>query len=211
MSGTGAQDSYSFTATFSCFGQPYFTLATRCGNGVLDAGEVQACDDASATGTAACCTDHCQLRPAGTSCNSGGPLGECDLPDACDGSSPTCPDVNKPDGTPCNDQNACTTTDACAAGSCVGSAPAPAGTDCMNTPDPCIDGQCDDDGMCHPYFTTAPCSDGDACTTGDACDGNGTCVGGPAPVCGPCEVCGSILGSFRSSGATAPAPGRGAR
>ncbi|NXG57843.1 ADA15 protein, partial [Hemiprocne comata] len=46
-----------------------------------------------------CCQD-CQLRPAGHPCRE--PLGECDLPEFCDGVSPHCPpDAFLQDGQPC--------------------------------------------------------------------------------------------------------------
>ncbi|KAM6037716.1 disintegrin and metalloproteinase domain-containing protein 15 isoform 6-T6 [Theristicus caerulescens] len=90
----------------------------RCGNGFLEPGEGcdcglsvectdPCCNSSScqlvpgaecATGDA-CCQD-CRLRRAGHPCRE--PLGECDLPEFCDGVSPRCPpDAFLQDGQPC--------------------------------------------------------------------------------------------------------------
>lgn len=64
-----------------------------------------------------------------------------------------------PDGTPCNDGNACTTNDTCNSGACIG------------TP-----------------ATGTSCSDGNACTQSDTCQ-NGTCVGSNPVICTPSDQC----------------------
>ena len=47
--------------------------------------------------------------------------GACDVAERCDGDSDDCPaDLPAPDGTPCDDADACTRTDACEGGACVG-------------------------------------------------------------------------------------------
>jgi hypothetical protein len=138
VNGMGASDSYSFHFDFTCGAFSGSGEGSRCGNGVLDAGEDQACDDAGAGAFASarvvrCCNSHCQLLPSGTPCSvvptSFGSVGPCDAPGFCTGSSPTCPDLKQPDGTPCDDGNPCTTNTTCSAGSCIGT-PAPAGTAC---------------------------------------------------------------------------------
>jgi hypothetical protein len=192
--GTGAQDGYTFNATFVCLGVPRaIFFATRCANGVLDPGEDQVCEDVASSQDRPCCTNRCQLRPSGTAC---GPLvaGPCDEQDRCDGSSVACPEIEKPDGAPCSDSNFCTTGDACVGGTCVASGYAPAGTDCLFTTYACIDGQCDGAGVCQLFATTAACDDHNACTSGDACDGMGICVGGPPVTCGACKECNTIDG-----------------
>ncbi len=70
--------------------------ADGCGDGVLDAGET--CDDGSANGAfVSCCTATCALRDAGEICRASS--GACDVPETCDGTSPTCPaDIVLPDG-----------------------------------------------------------------------------------------------------------------
>ncbi|NWH15579.1 ADA15 protein, partial [Grus americana] len=90
----------------------------RCGNRFLEPGEgcdcglsVECADPCCNSSTCqlvpgaecatgdACCQD-CQLRRAGHPCRD--PLGECDLPEFCDGVSPHCPpDAFLQDGQPC--------------------------------------------------------------------------------------------------------------
>jgi hypothetical protein len=94
------------------------------------------------------------------------------------------------DGTGCDDGNACTQTDTCQNGACVGQSPVvcppPADAQCTNA------GQCDPTtGQC--AYTTKPdfliCSDGDLCTDNDHCQ-SGFCVHKPAKsTCAPPDVC----------------------
>ena len=81
----------------------------------------------------------------GSLCSDGD---DCTL-DVCGGAA-GCSHPAAPDGTPCSDGNACTITDSCQAGACVGGASAPDGTSC---------------------------SDGQACTSGETCQA-GVCSGG---------------------------------
>jgi hypothetical protein len=89
-----------------------------------------------------------------------------------------CQNINRADGTTCDDADACTTTDTCQTGTC--------------TPGPALD--CDDGEFCtvdscdsiigcqnasRPEGT--PCDDGDVCTTVDECL-LGACVGGGTPL-----------------------------
>src|SRR3989442_2683045 len=53
--------------------------------------------------------------------------------------------TNKPNGTPCNDGDACTQTDACQNGSCVGANPVV-----------CTADQCHDPGTCNPATSVCP-------------------------------------------------------
>jgi YVTN family beta-propeller protein len=49
------------------------------------------------------------------------PAGQCDVAETCTGTSTTCPaDGFQPNGTACDDGNACTTADSCTNGACVG-------------------------------------------------------------------------------------------
>src|SRR5262249_58081685 len=84
-----------------------------------------------------------------------------------------------------DDNNDCTTGEACQAGTCRG------GTNQVCTAlDQChVVGTCDPaSGVCSnpnaPNGTT--CNDGNACTTGEACQA-GTCTGGTNKVCTPSE------------------------
>jgi hypothetical protein len=84
---------------------------------------------------------------------------------------------------PCNDHNACTTDDACKAGTCVGGPP----LDC-NDNNICTDDGCDTASGCTHANNTDPCTDNNPCTTPDMCSG-GQCVGGPAANCDDNDVC----------------------
>ncbi len=92
-----------------------------------------------------------------------------------------------PDGTACNDNNACTLTDTCTSGLCVGSNPivCTASDACHNA------GTCDAaTGVCSnpakPNGTA--CSDGNACTQTDACQA-GVCQGSNPVVCTASDSC----------------------
>ena len=60
-------------------------MASACGNGVIDGGEV--CDPGISGST--CCTNQCVLATAATSCRSA--VSVCDIEEQCNGSDPTCP------------------------------------------------------------------------------------------------------------------------
>ncbi|HEV7733100.1 MAG TPA: hypothetical protein VGR62_13100 [Candidatus Binatia bacterium] len=114
-----------------------------------------------------------------------------------------------PQGTTCNDGNACTPTDVCSGGSCIGSGTtvcsdgnacngvetcvAPGGCQ-AGTPLTCNDGNaCTNDGCapatgCQFVPNAEPCDDGDTCTVNDAC-GNSACQAGSPLACGPGEIC----------------------
>ncbi|HEY7035087.1 MAG TPA: hypothetical protein VH482_27350 [Thermomicrobiales bacterium] len=79
--------------------------------------------------------DTCQ---AGT-CVPGTPVvcaasDQCHVAGTCDPATGQCSNPAKPDGTACNDGNACTQTDTCQSGVCVGGNPVscPSGTECVN-------------------------------------------------------------------------------
>jgi hypothetical protein len=116
-------------------------------------------------GTAVDCAgagDDCNLA----SCDPSGGEGNCDI---------LTPVEN---GLPCDDDDACTTGDACLNGSCTG-----APVDCSDLDDDCNVGVCaPGTGLCEaqPANEGGLCSDGDACTTGETCTA-GNCSGG-APV-----------------------------
>jgi hypothetical protein len=112
---------------------------------------------------------------------SGGPL-DCDdgnvcTNDACD-SGVGCVYTNNT--SPCDDGDACTMGDSCAAGACVSGGPL--GCDDGNV---CTNDACDSGVGCVYTNNTDPCSDGVSCTT-DVCSG-GTCVG--TDICPVDEYC----------------------
>jgi len=106
-----------------------------CGNGNVEPGEQ--CDDGD------CCSSSCQFEPADSYCDDGN---ACSDPDTCDGAghcvgqgTVTCPgdqcrdpiecdpqrgclNLPKPDGTPCDDGDACS-GDQCEGGVCIGNVP----------------------------------------------------------------------------------------
>ncbi len=98
-------------------------------------------------------------------------------------------------GASCNDGNACTLTDTCQAGACVGSDPVqcdPGG--------PCIDpGVCaPSTGLCSDAAVRpddSACFDGDACTSGDACQ-TGVCASPVTLVPAPGSPAGSGSGPY---------------
>jgi hypothetical protein len=86
-----------------------------CGDGVVQDGED--CDPGTnVTGT--CCDSTCHFAAAGTPCRPA--HGDCDAPEACDGTSGACPaDAPAPDGTPCGTSAPPCTTSSCRAGACA--------------------------------------------------------------------------------------------
>ena len=112
---------------------------------------------------------------------------QCHSAGTCDPGRGICSNPVKPDGTECSDGNACTQTDACRAGACVGGNPV-----ACTASDQChVVGSCDPGtGMCsnpaRPDGTA--CDDGDSCTRSDACEA-GTCTGGDPVVCTASDQC----------------------
>jgi hypothetical protein len=142
------------------------------------------CDDGNA------CTsfDTCQ---AGT-CVGSTPVvcaatDQCHDAGTCEPSTGLCSSPAKPDGTSCDDGNACTLVDTCRAGSCVGSSPVVcAAAD-----------QCHGAGICEPTTGLCsspakpdgtPCNDGNACTSADSCRA-GSCVGSSPVACVAIDAC----------------------
>ena len=139
-------------------------------------------------GNACTRTDSCQ---AGT-CTGGNPVvctaqDQCHVAGVCDPASGTCNNPAAANGTSCSDGNACTRTDSCQAGACVGANPVVCTA---------LD-QCHLAGVCSPASgacTNPPaadgtmCSDGNACTRIDACHA-GTCFGLNPVVCPAPDQC----------------------
>ncbi len=91
------------------------------------------------------------------------------------------------DGTPCDDENACTQTDTCQAGVCTGENPV-----VCTALNPCHDvGTCDTvTGVCSdpPKTDGTLCDDGDACTQEDTCQA-GACASGTPVSCDDFRPC----------------------
>jgi hypothetical protein len=104
-----------------------------------------------------------------------GQIGQCYHPGTCDEKTGECMDTPKEDSAPCDDGNACTPTDICQRGSCIGK-----DTILCAALDSChTAGVCDPaTGLCTnptvPDYT--PCDDGSVCTGTDFCI-KGDCIG----------------------------------
>ncbi|XXX72214.1 hypothetical protein WMF30_31660 [Sorangium sp. So ce134] len=143
-----------------------------------------ACDDGDRCTTA----DHCTGGAcAGAPVVCGAPS-VCHAAGSCDPTSGLCTSPMQPDATPCDDGNACTQTDTCIAGSCVGSAPV-----ACPAPD-----ECHEPGVCNRR--TGACSNPTK-PDGATCSG-GTCQGG--------SCASSHAGSGGASGSAAGSGGGGA-
>src|SRR5262249_23847735 len=112
---------------------------------------------------------------------------QCHRAGTCDPETGACTNPALEDGFPCNDGDACTHTDTCQAGACVGGSPVV----CTATD------QCHDAGTCDPATGIcsnparrdgATCNDGDACTKVDRCAA-GLCVGSDPVVCATPDQC----------------------
>jgi hypothetical protein len=135
------------------------------------------------------CITACGTCQDGKTCNASqvcvDPCGEvtCGVCQTC--SAGTC--VDKPNPTPCNDSNACTLTDVCQNGACVGS-----NLKVCDPPD-----QCHENGVCNTgtgqcnYANkagTPVCNDGDACTHGETCQ-SGICTPATTETCNSPDQC----------------------
>lgn len=152
---------------------PNLPNGTECSDGDVCSENEQCTDGVCGGGTAVVCPD------TGNQCLN---AGEC-VPGV------GCVPVLAQDGSSCNDENACTRTDTCQAGECVGANE----VDCSSA-NPCVnDGVCaPSTGQCVPGTKRpdgARCDDNDACVVGTTCE-NGVCGGGSpleCPVRNQCE------------------------
>ncbi|MFT5429374.1 MAG: hypothetical protein ACI9OJ_000043 [Myxococcota bacterium] len=120
-------------------------------------------------GTLKCVGTQCSVDPISVVvCPA--PVGQCTLA-VCNSATGGCSEAADTSGSDCDDGNACTTNDACAASGCSAS---PVVCDDNNacTDDACVEGSC--------VFSanSAPCDDGISCTLGDICQ-DSACKGFP--------------------------------
>src|SRR6185503_20112978 len=88
----------------------------------------------------------------------------------------------------CSDGDSCNGVEACVAGACQVTTPAP---DCSNLDDQCNTGICQSpSGSCvaQPKSNGTGCDDGNACTQTDTCQG-GACQGANPVTCSPLDQC----------------------
>lgn len=106
------------------------------------------------------------------------------------------------EGTPCDDQDLCTTVDTCQSGICTGGAPV-----VCQALDACHDvGTCSPStGLCsEPAKADGTiCDDSSVCTLGDHCEG-GACVGAELVTCAPLDACHEAGVCEPSTGCTNP-------
>lgn len=134
---------------------------------------------AKCTGSSAVCPPN-PFRPATYECRAADSGVTCDAAEFCTGSSSDCPsDARAPIGTPCDDNDPCTTSSTCQGGEL-----------CVGPRDACA---CESDADC---FDNNPCSD-DKCVslvaplTGTKCDYTPSQAAAAAvcrPAAGPCDV-----------------------
>ncbi len=152
------------------------------GSGCLHAFNTAPCSDGNVcTSGDACASGAC----AGVAivCAAGGPCAAslgCDAVSGCQ--------YQALSGTPCNDGNACTLNDACAAGLCSGAAPM-----VCDDNNACTTDSCDPSAGCvWSPLSAGACSDGNVCTgsvaSPDTCVA-GVCVGGAVKPCDDANPC----------------------
>jgi len=184
------------------------TVTDKCFQGSCVGSGPLNCDDANPCTTDVCVPKAgCDSSPNSYACDDGNP---CTLSDKCiagacvPGAPLKCDDKNicsddscdpasgctfTPNVAPCNDANACTITDVCSDGACVGTG----AKDC-NDSNVCTNEYCDPKAGCIVSVNTSPCDDGNLCTTADQCT-NGACVGGKPLPCSdgnPCTLDGCV-------------------
>ncbi|HVY32684.1 MAG TPA: hypothetical protein VHB79_39380 [Polyangiaceae bacterium] len=112
---------------------------------------------------------------------------QCHSAGTCDTASGLCSNPAKKNGSTCDDSSACTQTDTCQGGVCVGASPVTctASDQCHSA------GTCDPkDGSCsNPAKTDgSACNDGTLCTQTDTCQ-SGVCTGSKPVVCTVSDQC----------------------
>jgi len=161
-----------------CFdGNPCTDDACTSGGECTHPNNTLPCSDNNACTAGDACKDGQCVAGALPGCDDGSPCTK----DSCDAATGTCSNVALTGG--CEDGDACTLGDQCAAGACV-----PGATLNCNDGNPCSDDSCDAKVGCINLASTATCSDGDPCTDGDQCD-KGACVAGGPKDCDDATAC----------------------
>lgn len=106
---------------------------------------------------------------------------------SCNPSTGACVESNRSNGSSCNDGNACTQTDTCQSGTCIGANPVT-----CSDPGECRTASCNPStGACvtSNEQSGTSCSDGNPCTLNDTCNSSGSCVSGAPRVCPQGDQC----------------------
>jgi len=210
------------------------TLADTCQAGICTGGNPVVCtalDECHVAGTCDPTTGACSNpnKADGTACNDdsdacngvetcqdgvceSGVTIVCPAPDqchdagACDPSTGLCSYPAKPDRTVCDDGNACTTNDACQAGTCAGAYPV-----VCTALDQChAAGTCDPStGVCsNPVMADGTaCDDENACTQTDTCQ-SGACTGADPVICAAPDQCHNAAACDPSTGVCSDPPNK---
>ena len=174
------------TATGTC-SNPALTNGTACNDG-NECTQVDSCSSGVCTGSSpVVCTAEDQCHSVGV----------------CAPATGVCSNPALSNGTACNDGNACTLSDSCQSGSCVGSNP----VTCVAADQCHVAGVCNAaSGVCST--PTAPngtvCNDGNGCTQVDSCQ-LGVCAGSSPVVCTASDQCHTV-GSCNPSTGTCSNP-----
>jgi len=141
-----------------------------CGNGLLEPGEGEGCDDGNLL-DGDCCSAACQPEASGTPCSDGD---VCSDGDACDGAGACLPGPPLPcdDGVFCNGSEGCDPGSGCQAGTPPG---VDDGVGC--TLDACDEAE----DLVRNDPLDLLCDDGAFCNGAETCDPVLDCVSGPAP------------------------------
>jgi hypothetical protein len=180
---------YTFNSA-PCSDDDVCTLSDMCNlgecvsSGSLTCADLNPCTDDSCNALSGCqfvanqepCSDgNACTEPdicSGGSCIAGSGI-DCDDENPCtnDACDPQWGCIYSNNTLPCDDSDACTLSDTCDGGSCIGG---PA-LDCDDE-NLCTNDDCDAENGCVYQFNTTPCNDDDPCTVTDGCSG-GACVG----------------------------------
>jgi hypothetical protein len=166
--------------------------------GVCDPASGVCSNPPSADGTA--CNDHNACTQTDTCvlgvCTGSNPVtcgaqDQCHQPGTCNPLTGACTNPTQPDGTSCNDADACTTSDTCQLGRCAGTPVTCTALDQCHAVGVCDHGT----GVCSnpPVNDGTACDDGNRCTQTDTCQ-TGVCTGANPITCAapdPCHLAGT--------------------
>ena len=158
--------------------------APATGTGTLTlVAEGGSCNDSNACTQTDTCTAGSCVGSNPVVCTSSD---QCHNPGVCDTGTGVCSNPNRVDGSSCNDANACTLTDTCQTGICVGGSPKNCSDGNTCTSDNCDIGT----GACsNPNVANGTgCNDANLCTQTDSCQ-TGICTGANPIVCSPSDQC----------------------